>query len=506
MRYTQLHQPCPKCPSSDAYCEWEDGHGYCFACQYYKNKKEDFLDNDLFTYEYLPHRSLTKRTLEFYGIKTKIDKDGKPIADGFEYPDGCTKVRNLATKDFQWVKAPGVSQVSPDLFGRNKFDPGSHKAVIITEGEYDAATLWQVLNGIPCVSVRSSSSAVSDCGHARSFLASYERIYLGFDGDAAGKAARENVARLFEPDKVYVLDFQRHKDANEYLEAGEADDLRNIFANAQKYLPSQIVVVNSSSIQDILSKQPSVGIPYPFPRLNEMTHGIRQGESVLITAPPGVGKTEFMHAIEYQILKETDHNVGAIFLEEPPSHHLRSLASIELGRPAFVPENLVTDAEITTALHNTLKTDTRLYLYNHFGTDDPMVLLDTIRFLAVAMDVRFFLLDHISMLVSGHGSERDERKTFDFLCTRLEMLVKELNIGLIFVSHVNDMGQTRGSRAMEQLCDIRIDLSRDIKANSNVIEMTIAKMRPPMGKSGPAGSYAFDSFRRKYEPVGAEND
>jgi twinkle protein len=456
--------------------------------------------SNLYTYEFLPHRGLNKRTLEFYNIKTKIDKNGKPIADGFVYPSGCTKVRSLDNKDFSWNKPNGVDTVPADLFGRDKFDPGADKYVIITEGEYDAATLYQVTQ-VPCVSVRSSTSAVSDCGACRSFLHSYQRVYLAFDNDAAGHRAREDVARLFEPDKVYVLDFQRRKDANEYLEVGEADDLRNIFANAQKYLPKSVVVINANSITDILSKRPSVGVPYPFPKLNEMAHGIRRGESVLITAPPGVGKTEVMHAIEHTLLKETDENVAAIFLEEPSADHLRSLASIELGRPAFIPEHNVSDAAIAAAIQQAVKTDSRLYLYEHFGTDDPVVLLDTIRYLAVACDVRYFLLDHISMCISGNGSERDERKAYDFLCTRLEMLVKELNIGLIYVSHVNDMGQTRGSRAMEQLCDVRIDLRRDVSNNSNVVDFTVSKMRPPMGRSGPAGSYAFDTFRRRYQPV-----
>ena len=27
------HEPCPNCPSSDAYWVYEDGHGYCFSCK-----------------------------------------------------------------------------------------------------------------------------------------------------------------------------------------------------------------------------------------------------------------------------------------------------------------------------------------------------------------------------------------------------------------------------------------------------------------------------------------
>jgi hypothetical protein len=29
----ERHVPCPMCTSSDAYCVYADGHGYCFACK-----------------------------------------------------------------------------------------------------------------------------------------------------------------------------------------------------------------------------------------------------------------------------------------------------------------------------------------------------------------------------------------------------------------------------------------------------------------------------------------
>ena len=28
--------PCPECESSDAYTLYDDGHGYCFSCEFYK--------------------------------------------------------------------------------------------------------------------------------------------------------------------------------------------------------------------------------------------------------------------------------------------------------------------------------------------------------------------------------------------------------------------------------------------------------------------------------------
>lgn len=495
--------PCPNCPSSDAYHLYDDGHGYCFSCLYYKPAKED--NNSLnYTFEYLPHRSLTKSTLEFYGIKTKIAEDGEPLADGFVYPSGRTKVRDLKEKHFYWENGDDgqLSRTSPGLFGRDKFSAGCNKYVIVTEGEYDAPSCHQVLR-IPAVSVSSAGSSVRDCSADYDWLQSFERIYLAFDNDAAGREALAKVAKLFDFNKVYQVKYDRFKDANDYLKNGASDELLNLWKNARRYLP-ETVVSSFSEFRKILEERPKQGVPYPFQGLNEKTYGIRPGESVLITAQEGVGKTELMHAIEYGLLTQTDSNVGAIYLEEPKARHLQGLAGIHLQRPAHLPDSGVTQSEIMGAVQAAVGADDRLHLYTHFGSSDPEVLLDTIRFLVGARSCRFILLDHISMVVSGLGGE-DERRALDYLSTRLEMMVKELDFALILASHVNDLGQTRGSRYISKVADIRIDLVRDVVSNSSIVDLTVSKNRFS-GKTGSAGSYVFDAFTRKYTAMEAAND
>src|SRR5258705_12085862 len=91
----ERHIPCPVCPSSIAYCIYADGHGHCFSCNYHFTPKKDFLLPDEFTYEYLPHRGISKATLSKYDVKTKIDKDGKPVETGFRYSNGSYKIRNF---------------------------------------------------------------------------------------------------------------------------------------------------------------------------------------------------------------------------------------------------------------------------------------------------------------------------------------------------------------------------------------------------------------------------
>jgi hypothetical protein len=89
----------------------------------------------------------------------------------------------------------------------------------------------------------------------------------------------------------------------------------------------------------------------------------------------------------------------------------------------------------------------------------------------------------------------NERRALDYLATQLEMMVKELDFSLIAVSHVNDDGLTRGSRAISHVADIRIDLSRDIQSADPVVrrtmQMTVSKNRF-CGRTGPAGTLLFD--------------
>lgn len=486
-------QPCPfpNCGSSDAFYQYADGHGYCYSCKGFLPSTNKDLDSLQYTYEYLPWRGVTKETMAFYDIKTKIAPNGQPLSAGFRYPNGSYLVRFLDKKDF-YIEKNEDGKAPEGLFGRDKFDPGSHKYVTITEGALDAVSLQQVLKQ-PVVSVQSSSSARRDCAVDFGWLSSFEKVYLAFDGDAAGRDAERAVARLFDSNKVHSVKFTRRKDANEYLRHGEGDELRNIWWNSKRYLPENIKT-HLQEFRDILQAPTRKGIPYPFPTLNDMTYGIRTGESVLITAQEGVGKTELMHAIEYQLLKETDDGVGAIFLEEPKQRHLQALAGLELKRPVHLPDTGCTTDQIIAGLEKIVRRDSRLCLYSHFGSEDPSVLVDTIRFLVSACAVRYVLFDHISMAVSGLSGE-DERRALDVISTRLEMMVKELDFALIIVSHVNDEGLTRGSRYISKIADIRIDAKRDLQAADPVIrnttQLTISKNRFS-GRTGPAGVLLFD--------------
>lgn len=495
-------EQCPLCEQEgrdtgkDNLAVYSDGHRFCFGG--HGNIDSSRVVDVGSTYEYLPWRGVSEDTFRFYDVKTKINSEGKPVALGYRYPDGWYKVRELDSKKFY-----SKGEAKAGLFGRDKFGTGTHKYVTITEGELDACSLHQVIQG-PVVSVRSSSSAVADCAAEREWLNSFQRVYLAFDDDVAGRNATAAVARLFDGDKVRVVRFAPRKDANEWLNSPDPGALKQLWWNAKKYLPEN-VICELDQFKKLLEEAPKQGVPYPFPTLTEMTYGIRTGETVLIKAPEKVGKTSLMHAIEYQLLKETNDAVGAIFLEEPAKRHIEALAGQHLKKPIHLPDVACTDGEKHRALDEVLQSDNRLYLYSNFGLNDGAVLLDTIRYLVSACNCRYILLDHISLALGGNsGALAEERKALDWLSTRLEMLVKELDFSLIMVSHVNDSGQTRGSHWLTKIADICIDLQRDTLADDPIERKKIRVSIPYnryCAKTGPAGTLEFDEVTYTYREI-----
>lgn len=493
--FVETHVPCPMCSSSDAFARRADGSGYCYSCgkPYYpegrQEKEEEFMTFQPIKKEY---RGLSPDTLKHYGVLYEVDASGEPVSVVYRTPNGRALHRRLDSKDFRFSGEREAGLLS--LFGSDKFPQGSAKAITISEGFNDALAAFQMLGSkYPSVAVQSASSAKTECAQAYDYLNSFDKIYLAFDNDAPGREAADKVARMFDFNKIYMVHLER-KDPHEYLEQNDAKSFEKAWWAARRFLPEGILssYQDFDKIFDEDGDKPST--PYPFEGLQGMTFGIRHGEFVLFTAQEGIGKTEVFRALEYHLLKNTKDNIGVIHLEESKARTLKGLVGYELNMPVHLPEFQLSKEELKTTLRKVSEHDERLHIYSHFGSDDPDHILSTIRFMAGACNCKFIFLDHITMVVSGLLGD-DERRALDYLSTRLAMMVEELDFTLFAISHVNDEGLTRGSRNISKVADLRIDLSRDLKASNQTIRNTTQLMCSKnrfAGKTGPAGSLYFN--------------
>lgn len=444
-----------------------------------------------FTFEYLPWRNITKDTMEFYRVKTKVNDVGQPVALGYPYSDDSFKVRYLDKKDFNFIN----HSTALPLFGMAHFSAGQARSITITEGEADALSAFQMLGSkYPVVSIKGATSAKKDCTAARDYLNSFDRIYLAFDNDEPGQKAVKDVASLFDFNKIYHVKLTRFKDANEYLQNNAADEFRNVWFSSRRFLPEGIISSFAEFDKILDTDDTKESAAYPFPTLQGMTYGLRQGECTLFTALEGVGKTEVFRAIEVALCRTTDHNLGIIHLEENEKRILKGMAGYELGVPCHLPDSGISKEEIKSAYKKIIKRDDRLHAYGHFGSDDPEAIIDKVRFLVSACDCRYVFLDHITMVVTGLP-DQEQTKALDYLSTKLAMMVEDLNFGLVFISHVNDEGLTRGSRNISKVAHTWIHMDRNVTTESelerNTTHLTVRKNRFA-GRTGPAGRLVFD--------------
>jgi len=444
-------------------------------------------------YAHLPARGIREDVIKFYNILTKV-QDGNPITWGFIYPNEAIKSRQISEKKFQ-TEGP-IAEAG--LFGRDKFNAGSKKSVTIVEGEWDAPSVYQALNGnSACVSVQSSSSALRDCKRDFEWLNSFDKVVLAFDGDEPGQKAARQVAALFDFNKVHHVKLEKYKDANEFVEHKAEHELAEIWKNARKYTPDHIINT-FQEIQESLkeAREETIGT-YPHPTLQNALYGLHRGELIVFKGMEGIGKTEIFRAIEYHLLKSsTSLRIGMVHLEEDKSTTIKGISTYELGIPCNLPDAGVSETDVFNAYKKAVgDNEDRLYIYTMFGGDDPDDVLESIRFLVTKGGVDVVFLDHITMLVTGNEND-DERRKLDYISTKMKKMAKELRFCLVIISHVNDDGKTRGSRNITKVANTVIHMSRDLTSTDeltrNTLVLTIEKARLT-GRTGPGGRYFFDT-------------
>lgn len=505
-KWKTTDEACPCGKSSDAYAEDFNGEGYCFSCgKYFQN--EDLMEEETedvtklpeepqgeTTYDYVSLRGISRRTMEFFGVMSKL-KDGIPYSTAFIYPNNSMKIRVLPKKPMYTVGPIGGEH----LFGKNLFDPGSKDTITIVEGEFDALAVYEMIDGRGAVvSVKSGATAFGDVLAEREYINSFKKIILCLDNDKVGIEATKQITRsgIFDYEKLYKTNHLKYKDANDYLEKGDANEFFKLWQSAKRFTPDAII----NSFEDIrtaLAKKQDAPIgTYPFSELSDCLYGIHRGEFILLKGLEGIGKTEVCRALVYQTLVETDIKIATIFLEENEATTIKGVATYELGYPCNLQSASVSDEDIWKGYAKALKGDeTRLYIHTHFASEEEEEIIDNIRFLVTVAGCGLVLLDNLTMLTTGREGE-DERLRIDRLIRRLRDLVNELNFCLVLVAHVNDTGQTRGSRLPDKLANTVIYMERDIKAagvsERNLTKFMVEKARLQGSRTGPAGAAFFD--------------
>ena len=503
--------PCDECGSSDANHHYPDGHTFCYSCNTHKPAEKvttmatvqptkihsnSLSSTRLAEYNDIPDRKITKDTARKFNTLTK-KKGSMTTHHIYQYYDSkgnhiCNKVRDTANKKF-WSEG---SMSEAGLFGQNVFTQKA-KFITITEGEVDAMSAYQLMGSQwPVVSLKNgAASAVSNCKQSFEYLNQFGNIVLCFDNDKAGKKAANEVAEIFEPNKCRIMQLDL-KDANECLKVGmKSADFINAWWAAKPFTPAGII--NLHDLGDSLYDEDYCETClYPWSNLNEKTYGMRTGELVTFTSGAGMGKSSIMRELMHHLMMNTKDNIGVLAMEESIRNTAFNIMSVEANARLYIKEvrDQYTKEQLREWQQKTVGSK-RFFAFDHFGSISNDEILARVRYMAKALETKWVILDHLSILVSGQEDNGDERKSIDILMTKLRSLVEETGIGLLLVSHLRrpsgdrghedgrevSLSHLRGSASIAHLSDAVIALERNQQADdeqaANTTTIRILKNR-----------------------------
>lgn len=547
---------CPRCAengndkSGDNLVIYDDGGKVCFrpGCGYtvlsddYKAKYggyelvgkpfDESVSAQIRNYTTDPNgfRGLTRDTCTKFRVRHVFNDRNEVVEQYYpatiNYELSGYKVRKNP-KDFD---AYGTTGKACDMFGQAIFRNSNSKTVIITGGELDAMSAYQMLydyqkakgNGefepVPVV-----SCTVGEGGTAKQIQAHYEwfsrfdKIILCLDNDDAGKRAAEECMMVLPKGKAYRLDMTL-KDPNKYLEEGRGREFVAAYWAAKPIIPAG--VIGSDDLYDrVIENATTECIPLPefMEELAEMMGGeIPLGYIVNFASASGAGKTTIVNEMIYHWIFNCPVPIGVVSMELDAGQYGETMLSRHLGRKiSLIPGK---QAKLEYLQSEYVRNKARELFRKEDGSprwhlvDDRDGSLETIQAtveqLIISCGCRVIILDPLQDLLDGLSNE--EQAVFMRWQKRM---VKSHKVTFINISHVrkNSAGQQAnstgaflseedmsGSSTIFKSGGANVLFGRNKYAEDPVERNTITAVMSKCrwtGLTGPAGQWYYDNIK-----------
>lgn len=296
------------------------------------------------------------------------------------------------------------------LWNRSNLDKDI-KRIYVTEGRVDCLTLIE-MGYKNCVSMPNGCSSLEWINQEWNLLQEFEEIVLLYDNDNPGKTGLEQAKGRLDFATLYTVNLGKYKDINEaYME--DSSFLYRAMNNAKELQLDGFISLDSVSTSDgVGAELYSCGIP----QFDRIFGGIRLGESTIICASSGTGKTVVLCNFIKGILSQ-DEKVG-IFSGELTNASIKAwiysvvggTQAVNLKEHPFRKGEFVTSIkkEYEDQIDKTVKN--RLWIYDG-GQSNAYTMLSNFSALNKRFGVKYFFIDNLSILnmsVKGMGQYEAE--------------------------------------------------------------------------------------------------
>lgn len=431
----------------------------------------------------LPKRALKRVALEHFGVKIGVSEADGTTPESYYFPyrkDGeltgyKVGLFELGENGKKRVWSLGAVK-DVDLFGWEEAIGTGAKRVYITEGEFDAVALWQMImkqqfggpyeKNIPavCSIPHGASAATKDISKIIGKLRRhFQEIVLVFDNDKPGKDAEADVLKNF-PDFMAVT--LPKKDANECLKEGLIKAAVNAcMFKAEK--PKNTRLVMASSLIEAARKEAEWGLSWPWRRMTELTRGMRLGETYYFGSGVKMGKSELVNAIAAHCIIEHKWKVFMAKPEEANVKTVKMMAGKVAGRIFHDPKIPFDHDAYDKASKVIAENLYMVNLYQHMG----WASLEADIREAAALGCKAIFIDPITNLTVGMDSAEANTKLVE-IAVALSSMALDLNVIIFIFCHLkapekgdpHERGgkvmsvQFAGSRAMMRSCNYALGM------------------------------------------------
>ena len=480
-------------------------------------------DNNWKTHSANNYRKLNDETLQFYGFRVELKRDGKVKAMYFpETIDG--KLQGYKSrhdpKGFGWNNI-GRTGAMNDLSGQNRFPDGG-RDVIIVGGEFDMVAAQQMLreyqvsrgvsdyNRYAVVSpTTGESSAANQCRNQYEWFDKFQNIVIMLDNDEVGRESAIKLAEVLPKEKVKIA-YLSGKDPNKMLVDGKQRQFISDFHSAEEYIKSGIV--GSSKLEDAIMEEIGLDkIPLPafMKQLQDhMAGGIPLGYIINLIADTGCGKTTIANECVYDWIFNSPYKVGIVSLELDTGQYGLSLLSRHIGKKLQLFEK---KQDAIDYLNQPDVIEKRKILWTNEYGEDRFNLLDDrdgsldslkkkIMQMIVQYECKFIIIDPLQDALDGYSNEDQA-----IFMKWMKQMVKTYKVSFFNVNHVRKEGNNgfdrflkeadiQGSSAIAKSAGCNIIFTRDKLAEDdvsrNVTKVFIPKCRWT-GSTGDGGLWYY---------------
>lgn len=549
------HTSCSECGSSDGLAMYEDSSCHCFVCGFTiasenlkkqnkpsnkvrKERVED-MESKVITKPAITEeenqeiksntviqangfRGVRDEIYKMFGVRHAITEEGAVTKQFYPVTQegqlSGYKIREVPKKFF----SKGRTGSDCELFMQFKFNRGG-KYVVITEGEIDALSAYQMISDYnksknsdyetAVVSPTTGANSEKQIASQYKFFDRFENIILMYDSDKAGETAAEELVKHLPKGKVKIANL-RYKDPNEYLMNRKEREFINDFYSAKTFVP--VGVLGSGEIADSMRdefKTPKIPLPPFMHKLQDMmAGGVPLGRIVNLGSSSGSGKSTIIDEIVYFMLFNSPYKVGVVTLESTTGQYGVKLLSRHIGLKLELLKN---DAALEMLnSENVKKKEKELFWtetgeHRFFLVDDRdggvENVKDAIENLIISCGCKVIVLDPVNDVIGTLSNEEQE----SFYGWQKGM-VKSHSCTFYNVMHTRKTsgGQKAGSAGADlheedlmgassayksAACNLMFSRNKeaedDVERNTTLMKATKIRWT---GKTGIAGKYYYD--------------